>query len=275
MARDKQHYVVQSYNKAFGQYNPSDWDHHRGFAYNQPRILKLYDYYRDTYLAKPDRFLWAGLGRMAGGAVVGGLRVFVTAGETIFSQTMVKIGREIFEDLAWQHEAVLDDEANALTLAAAHDNVQRARHSYHAAWSHILSNDPTRIAKGNKMLLEIEQFTIIQPYYDALGRTSEAGLLGPMRSMSAFTNSIHPYHRDFRFFSKTGDIAVFADRWAWITETGGMWEKWGETRGTLAQPIAMSQAERTRLVSLTMDKILRREFAPIDESLRPPGAFDI
>jgi hypothetical protein len=275
MANDQQFYLKRSYQNAFGQFDPEDWNHKRGFGYNQPRILKLYDYYRDTYLKKPDRFFWAGLGRMAGGAVVGGLRTFIAGGETVFSQTMVLVGRQIFEDLAWQHEAVLDDEGNALALAAAHDGRARARHSYRDAWINILSGDAGRIATGNRMLLENEQFSIIQPYYDALGRTSEAGWLGPMRSLSAFTNSIHPYHRDFLLSQPSGDIALFKHRWAWITETGGMWEKWGETRATTAQPIVMSQAERTRLVSLTMDKILRREFAPIDQSLTPPGAFDI
>ena len=55
-----------------------DWEPLRGYAPNRLRILALYDYYRDTYLRAKglfgsDKFLWAGLGRMAGGAIVDGL----------------------------------------------------------------------------------------------------------------------------------------------------------------------------------------------------------
>jgi hypothetical protein len=280
MARDRQFFLERSYVKAFGQFDEKSWEPLNGFAANEARILKLYDYYRDTYLARPDQFLWAGLGRMAGGAVVGGLRLAVSMGpETFFTQTMVRIGKEIFHDLAWQHEAVLDDEANALTLAAARDAAAPARRSYRDAWTHILSGDPGRVATGNKMLLENEQFSIIQPRYDdVVARDPKSGFWGigsPMRSLKAFTNSIHPYHRDFLLSQPSGDVVNPDNRWSWITETGGMYEKWAEKRGVPVAPIAMSRAERVRLVSLTMSQIIRREFAPVDQSLMPPGAFDI
>lgn len=274
MAKDQQFYLKRSYEKAFGQFDEANWNPQLGFKANEARILKLYDYYRDTYLARPDIFLWAGLGRMAGGAVVGGLRLFVaTGGENFFSQTMVRIGKEIFHDLAWQHEAILDDEANALKLAAERDAASRARCLYREAWEHILSGDPGRIATGNKMLLENEQFTIIQPSYNQLAGSTEGGWFGPMRSLKAFTNSIHPYHRDFLVAFPSKDIVDDEQRWAWITESGGMWEKWGEKRDA----IVMSKSERARLVSLTMDQIIRREFTangPLDTTLLPPGAFD-
>jgi hypothetical protein len=274
MAGDRQFYLKRSYEKAFGQFDEGNWDPLSGFAANEARILKLYDYYRDTYLARPDQFLWAGLGRMAGGAVVGGLRLAVSMGpEGFFTQTMVRIGKEIFHDMAWQHEAVLDDEANALSLAAARDAAP-ARRSYREAWTHILSGDPQRVATGNKMLLENEQFSIIQPRYNEVV-TKDGGIGSPMRSVKAFTNSIHPYHRDFLLSQPTGDVVNPNDRWSWITETGGMYEKWAEIRGVPVAPIAMSRTERVRLVSLTMSQIIRREFAPVDQTLMPPGAFDI
>jgi hypothetical protein len=274
MAGDSQFYLKRSYEKAFGQFDRDNWDPRLGFAANQARILKLYDYYRDAYLARPDIFLWAGLGRMAGGAVVGGLRTLIaTASENFLTEKMVEIGKRIFEDLAWQHEAILDDEANAVTLAAQHDKAFPARRSYREAWTHILSRDDGRIATGNKMLLENEQFTIIQPLYNEIA--ARPAHVGDMRSLSAFTNSIHPYHRDFLLSLPTGDIVRDTDRWSWITETGGLWEKWGEKRGDAALPIVMSKAERVRLVSLSMDKIIKRAFAPVDASLLPPGAFDI
>jgi hypothetical protein len=276
MAKDRQFYLRRSYEKAFGQFDEANWNPQSGYAANEPRILKLYDYYRDTFLALPDLFLWAGLGRLAGGAVVGGLRLATSMGpETFFTQTMVRIGKEIFHDLAWQHEAFLDDEGNMLQLAAARDAAAPARRSYREAWTHILSRDVARVPTGNKMLLENEQFTIIQPRYNEVAASSEGGLGGPMRSLKAFTNSIHPYHRDFLLSQPSGDIVNPDHRWAWITETGGMWEKWGEKRGVPALPVVMSRTERKRLVSLSIDQLIRREFAPVDPTLTPPGAFDI
>ncbi|MFT3924533.1 MAG: hypothetical protein QM778_18485 [Myxococcales bacterium] len=279
MGGDRQFYVERAYEKAFGTYDDAAWDPKLGFAANEARILKVYDYYRDTYLARPDLFLWAGLGRMAGGGVVGGLRLIGT--ESSLTCTMVEIGKSIFHDLAWQHEAILDDEDNALVLAAQYDNTSRACMSYRDAWVHILSGDPRRIAKGNVKLLANEQFSIIQPYYDRVLNSPESSLvrlrhkLTSASTITSFTNSIHPYHRDFLLSLPTGDVLIAKDRWAWITESGGMWEKWGEKRGVPALPIEMSKQERARLVSLPMEKIIRRDWAPVDSSLLPPGAFDI
>jgi hypothetical protein len=274
MAGDRQFYRVRAYQKAFGQYDPSAWDEKLGFGANQARILKLYEYYRDTYLARPDIFLWAGLGRMAGGAVVGGLRLYTAraSDNNVVTEKMVLIGKRIFEDLAWQHEAILDDEANALKLAAQHDLTSSAKSKYRDAWEHILSGDETRIATGNRMLLENEQWTIIQPEYDELVRMGEGGFLGAMRLATPFTASIHPYHRDFLLALPSGDISKAADRWAWIIETGGMWEKWAERRGVPAFPIVMSKQVRTNLVKTSMDDLIRRNWPIEDRSLLPPGA---
>jgi len=62
----------------------------------------------DLYLKRPDEFLWAGLGRLAGGAVVSGSDLAVDGGETFLTKTMIRIGKAVFNDLAWQHEAFLD-----------------------------------------------------------------------------------------------------------------------------------------------------------------------
>jgi hypothetical protein len=72
----------------------------------------------------------------------------------------------------------------------------------------------------------------------------------------------------------SGDVTVADDRWAWITLPGGMWEKWAERRGTPELPVAMSGEERMRLVVLPLDRIMRRDWAPVDQSLLRPGAND-
>jgi hypothetical protein len=217
--RDRGAYLSQAYVNAFGTYDEPDWDPEQGFAANRDRIVKLYDYYRDTYLKRPDQFLWAGLGRMAGGTVVGGLDLVVQGGETFLTGAMVRIGKAIFHDLAWQHEAFLDDSQTAIDNAAAQDATSPAHRSYADAWRDIASGDPEKIANGNKALLENEQFTIIQPLYDQIAASSEALVF---RRTRAFTNKIHPYHRDFLVRFPTGDVINANDRWAWITEDDGM-----------------------------------------------------
>ena len=58
--------------------NRDAWDPLAGFGANQNRIIQLYDYYRDLFNSNEPAFLWAGLGRMAGGAVLGGLLLLLS-----------------------------------------------------------------------------------------------------------------------------------------------------------------------------------------------------
>lgn len=263
--KDRNFYLQLAYNNAFGAFDEDAWDPAQGFTANRARIVKLYDYYSNTYLKQPSLFLWAGLGRMAGGAVVGGLDFLMhTSSETFLTQTMVNIGKLIFHDLAWLHEAFLDDPNVAIDLAQKRDVEAPARRSYADAMRDIASGDDTRVGSGNQALLENEQFSIIQPQYDAITQSSEAGIFG---KTSAFTRAIHPYHRDFLVKFPQGDVTVADDRWAWITETDGMWQKW------VVMP-TIAAAERTRLVSLSFDDILNQKFAPIVDGLMPTGAND-
>jgi len=135
---------------------------------------------------------------MAGGAVIGGLDLVVNGGETFLTKTMVRIGKAIFHDLAWQHEAFLDDPQIAIDNAAAQDASSPARRSYADAWKDIASGDAERIANGNKALLENEQFTIIQPLYGEIAASSEAWVF---RRTRAFTNKIHSTVAIFWFAS--------------------------------------------------------------------------
>ena len=265
-SKDRQFYLGQAYMNAFGNDDEAAWEPDQGFAANRARIIQLYDYYQATYLKQPDLFLWAGLGRMAGGAVVDGLDTVMTVSfsESSLTKTMVRIGKTIFHDLAWLHEAFLDDPQVAIALAGEHDTEAPARRSYATAWTDLASGDIGRVAAGNQALLENEQFTIIQPFYDAIRASNEADTFSHTR---AFTNNIHPYHRDFLVRFPNGDVTLADDRWAWITEEDGMWAKW------VSMPSVAPQ-ERTRLVSLTFDDLLQRRFAPVVQALLPTGAND-
>jgi hypothetical protein len=260
--RGRKYYTDRAYENAFGNKDVK-WEPEDGYQANRARILQLYTYYQHTFDANQGQFLWAGLGRMAGGAVVGGLDLFSNApyiDPGFLTTTMVRIGKEIFLDLAWQHEAFLADAANAMRLVREHDVRHAAKVSYAAAWEKIISENTEAIAEGNRMLLENEQFSIIQPYYNQLRRNIDSAWFA--RHIRAFTGNIHPYHRDFLTVFQSGDVTLYADRWQWIMEPGGMWEKW----------VIMPHEERARLVSLSMDELIGKRWGETIVSLLPPGS---
>ena len=93
------------------------------FARHRPHLLHIYDCYRDLFNSNEPAFLWAGLGRMAGGAVLGGLRFLlsVSPDPSFTTDTMVLTGKQIFLDLAWQHELFDSNSQQAITAAQRHD----------------------------------------------------------------------------------------------------------------------------------------------------------
>ena len=313
----KEFYITQSFAKAFKRFSNTkdadgsdmgdaaldprgfrfkqdrDWNPLRGWVANRDRILALYDYYRDVYLdgkkqSSKDLLIWAGLGRMAGGAVVGGLDFMRDNGMTVKQPLtpnqaenlsgaardqreklteirFLEIGKRIFLDLAWQHEAFLDGPAIVQKLAAEHDQNFPAKRKYEEAWKDISSDDEQRISRGNKALLENEQFSIIQLVYDKV-LVDDSGFGGAVNNISAFTNSIHPYHRAFLQSRPSGNVLKLPDRFDWIEEPGGMWPKWGERNGI----VVMAPKHREQLVTLSMTDILRRNFTangPLDPIL--------
>ena len=91
------------------------------------------------------------------------------AGEELkwFEDRFLRMQREIFEDLAWQHEAYLwggIEELRRLTSAGELDRATLW------AWENIASGDPARVARGNEALLWREQRQVIQDDYDDIRR---------------------------------------------------------------------------------------------------------
>ena len=263
---DRGHYIRQAYERAFGTYDPTEWDPSKGWKANHDRIIKLYEYYAKLYIDNPTIFYWAGLGKMAGSDVVRGVDIMAgKLGESSVTQKMVEIGKAIFYDLAWQHEAYRDSFEDAFRLATERDRESPTpMSSYAKAWSDINSGDATRVFAGNEALLKNEQFVIIQPKYDDILHDPRADLWlsdeSFFKKTSNFTLNVHPYHLRFR----NGDVLNQQDRWAWITESGGMWEKWK----------AIPQDERVRLVKLPMDKLVSLAWGNVIDSFVPPGAND-
>ncbi|MDQ6664960.1 MAG: hypothetical protein M3Z23_11255 [Acidobacteriota bacterium] len=284
-----------------------DWEPLRGYRPNRLRIVALYDYYRDTYLKGKrlfgsDKLLWTGLGRMAGGAIVGGLDLLRDRGQDVTPLTpdqvdslsgaqeakrrenpvigFLEIGKAIFLDLIWQHEAFLDEPRIALDLAQKYDanpditafdnrivfrpetkkNMTKARvNSYLTAWQQIISNNLDSIASGNKALLQNEQFNLVQPFYDKMIKDGSV-----FRDASPFTSRIHPYHRDFIESKPGGNVLTRDDRWAWITEPGGMYAKWAES---ISPTIRMTTVVRQHLVETPLDVSIRHQWVVEDHNL--------
>jgi|SRR5215813_1240066 len=281
--KDREFYLTRAYVNAFGQRDESAWNPALGYRANRPRILKLYKYYEATYLRfPPPVLLWAGLGKLAGAAVVGGLDVLTTFPGSLatpdpgpLTNTMVEIGKAIFHDLAWQHEALLDDKQRLIALAKEQDVQHPARRSYEEAWKRILNFKNDDLIEGNRALLENEQWTIIQPRYDTINASTE-GII--FRRTRAFTSNIHPYHKDFStspgFQAK--DVIVAQDRWDWITDSPhGMWAKWAEFHPEWGPVQRMPDSERLRLVQLDLvsELIPQRwgSIPPVIKELLVPG----
>lgn len=248
----KDYYTSQAFgNAGIGK---DDWQPSEGFLHNKPIIQKIYQYYTDTYNKIPLKFLWAGLGKMAGGVVLSSMDNL----ESISGDTetpvpeLITIGKNIFLDLAWLHEAFLEDPAKAIALAKKHDVYLTSQgkmpaQSYERALTLMNADDADSIAEGNKMLLQNEQHDIIEPIYQNL--VSLDNML--INRTRAFVGSVHPYHRDFILDVPTGDVLVFADRWKWIAEVSqNMWDQW----------VKLPQEERTRLINLPMSDIMQRNF---------------
>ncbi len=250
--------------------NKADWQPELGYSQNRAIIQKIYEYYKLLFnnSSVPDLFLWAGLGRMAGSSVLGGLDndVQFDADPSDVTTAMVTIGKNIFMDLAWQHEAYLDlvlsksDSNKFLAVLDYYDQNYPAKNKYKDAWNNIMSGNTTN---GNLALLENEQASIIQPIYDGLLNNTNNALF---QNPSPFINQIHPYHHDFLISKPQGSILNFTDRWDWILNGkgngDGMWQKW----------VAIPAAERSRLTSLDMDKIINHNWAPVLPDFLPAGA---
>lgn len=225
-----------------------------GFGPSRPTLAALYNYYGDLAEREPARFLWAGLARLAGASVIAGLDLLIADDGVAYpdpsplTASLTGIAGAVFTDLAWLHEAFLDDPDSVIDLAAAHDAAHPARTSYAVAWTLISGNDADAQADGNRALLAIEQFSIVQPVYDRILADPEAGPV--LRATGSLVPPVHPYHAALRETVPGGDLTNANDRWRWISGPGGMWETW----------IALPAAERRRLIGLPLEDLIARRW---------------
>jgi hypothetical protein len=233
----------------------NQWDPTQGFASNCENVRRVYDYYGDLYHRAPRKMLWAGLARL------GGLEVFypsfllldmvrkVAAGEVVpwLTQTplmrkllddmlpeaatlatlecrLLEVQKDIFEDIAWQHEAYLQGRLDVLQRCCQAGILQPCDYE---AWHKINQEQcPATIGEGNKMLVRREQEKVVQPLYDTLQKEllwarwyfADQAILQPGHAMSRLAFAINKTVKSFLEAVPEGDIMNLDDRWKWIEE---------------------------------------------------------
>jgi hypothetical protein len=232
----------------FTYYNPP-WSG-APFITNKAYIQNVYAYYEYLYLQKPDLFLWAGLAKMAGGPVYGGmvdaeyLRTgsFVGVGAAVlgsatadfFQETLIKGNYDIFDDLAWQFRAY---ETSGI-WALRHVDDKRVGEPairtfeigpWNQMWKGEYSSSAEFVRTANINLTRREQEHIVQPAWTIFSTQGVIGLeplLGVL-ALSPLKDTVEGADSFTSAVGITADITAFSDRWKWINDPfDGIWLDW-------------------------------------------------
>jgi hypothetical protein len=214
----------------------SKWNPKAGFEANRENVKKVYAYYTSLYNQNSD-LKWAGMAKLAGGTVYGGLETGLKAkraaavgsealplplrplggiaqGQAQYVENkMVGMQKDIFMDLGWQHQAYV--ERGICELEAAYSRGEISKKNIEA-WRDIASGDEARVWRGNKALLRQEQFDVLDPSYKEI----RGGLFGGPTSgvISKMSRSPIPGGKPFSEVVPGGDVTDFNDRWKWIED---------------------------------------------------------
>ncbi len=248
-------YVRQSFIDA--GIDPSLWDPSQGLRANDAIVQAVYAYYQHLWDQNHD-LQWAGMAKLAGATVYGGMQdlyvlsqlprdrlvqlategsplaqVALAVGThelTYFEDTFLKMQKDIFLDLAWQHTAYVHGGQDAIDALNREGDLTGDNY---LAWQDITSGDPGKIAFGNMLLLHREQYDVIQSTYDQL--RSHGGIEGRIFTDFLSENAQSPIpggkpfkdvvgiHVDIFHIGpltvgwETGDVTRFPDRWKWIS----------------------------------------------------------
>ncbi len=169
-----------------------DWNVSRGLRANEKMVRRVYRYYEELYFTD-NRLLWAGAAKLAGGPVYAGMQDthdLIAQGAETVSHRLLQMQKEIFNDLAWQHELFLARGIEGMQAAQAGrivlqgGEVQQglgdagARNaqlvqgptSLISAWEDIASGEPQRVQRAVRVMLAREQDPVLQHFYDDLQR---------------------------------------------------------------------------------------------------------
>jgi hypothetical protein len=204
------------------------------FLPNRPYIFSVYEYYAKLHRDEPGKFLWAGLAKQAGAPVYAGLSdaqngrtgIAIATFGIIDNQTLKTIqdilidaNINIYKDLAYQFVAYRTGGVDSIEYLFEQGLISLPERT---AWQKI--DEGNDVAGGNQDLLEREQSIILEQTYIDLDDLAD-GKVSWLFSVLA-ENPV-PLGPDFQDVVPNGNIAIFDDRWQWITNAGnGMWPLW-------------------------------------------------
>jgi hypothetical protein len=246
--------------------DPKTWDPSDGFSANKANSEKVYALYAQWYLAHPE-LKWAGMAKLAGGTVTAGLLKLQAERPTYgardivvpiliydkvkqrqmdkLERIFVEMQKNIFMDLAWQHQAYVEGGMGAITAAYNRGDMSAANYE---AWQKISSPDKNAQWEGNKTLLMREQSEVLPPGYERINDLMGGGTIA--ENISENTKSPIPGGAPFQKLYPDGDVTKFEDRWRWIENQ------------MLPEYRALGDDYTRTLVSQPLDQLAKREFAP-------------
>jgi hypothetical protein len=190
-------------------------------------------------------------------------------------EALMKMGRDIFIDLAWQHEAYLAGgltEILRLNQPTVFDRAPELQKDCINAWTNI-DGDSAGALRGNCALFQREQLQTIPPGYKDLH-----ALLGVPTVMSFLAHSPHPWGKSFfDYWQMTGvtappwggdpktalpqgqnvvtavfshDVTEDGDRWSWMQNN--VYPTW----------MSVSDDKRKTMVGLSLEDLCARRWPP-------------
>jgi hypothetical protein len=156
---------------------------------NVLRINAIYDYYQQLFKQMPEKFMWAGMAKVAAAPIYAGMSDLNTwwqateitppwppyqgpgdrdYGVEVFIEGLLLSGQKtIFLDMAWAHRSYNASGIFALNYV---DSIETAKSTNYSAWRSInigiLDNDQSVIFSANGDLLKREQEEVVQANYN-------------------------------------------------------------------------------------------------------------
>jgi hypothetical protein len=236
--------------------DPGKWDPSKGFEANRENIKKVYALYAQWFLDNPE-LKWAGMAKLAGGSVYAGLENLIKERPSYGLRDIVvpiliydkgkrvQMQKNIFMDMAWQHQAYVEGGLSALGSAYARGDLSAAEYE---AWTKIASGDAKQVWAGNHYLLLREQSEILPPDYERINDMWGGGTIASQ--ISDNTQSPIPGGASFRSLYPDGDVTDLGNRWRWIEDH------------MLPEYKSLGEAYTRTLVNQPLEELAERKFAP-------------
>jgi hypothetical protein len=217
------------------------------FLLNRPYIYSVYEYYAKLHDKERDKFLWAGLAKLAGAPIYAGMSdaqygkegaaiprgVGIIAANALQSiqDLLIDANINIYNDLAYQFVAFRTGGIKSMKYLKDQGTIDGPVYD---AWKQL--DEDGDVSSANQTLLQREQRDILRITYLNL----DAMLDGWVSWLfSIMTNNPIPGGPSFQTVIPNGNIAIYNDRWAWITDAQqGMWPLWVSKPNTQRQGLA-------------------------------------